>query len=138
MQAATGLVQLRRLDEYLQARRRNAAYLTERLRGLPAIEPAFVADYAVHSYYKYICRLLPEAAIDISRFVQAVAAEGIPISRRYPTPLPQQPVFRELEAALCPVAERLAGELFTLLVHPTLSEAIMEAAEDVHGHSIHQ
>ena len=31
MHAATGLVQLRRLDEYLEARRRNAAYLTERL-----------------------------------------------------------------------------------------------------------
>ena len=122
MQAATGLVQLRHLDEYLDARRRNAAYLSERLAQIEHVEPPFVAEWAVHSYYKYICRLRPESGIDISRFVAAVAAEGVPVSRRYPTPLPQQPVFREagLDGDECPVAERLSGELFTLLVHPTL------------------
>ncbi len=128
MQAATGLVQLRKLDEYLIARRRNAAHLTQRLAEIPQVEPPFVADYAVHSYYKYICRLRPEAGIDIARFVAAVAAEGLPISRRYPTPLPQQPVFRDagLAGAVCPVADRLSSELFTLLVHPTASVADMD------------
>jgi perosamine synthetase len=123
IQAATGLVQLHKLDEYLIARRRNAAYLSERLDELPHIDPPFVAGYAVHSYYKYICRLRPESGIDIARFVAAVAAEGLPISRRYPTPLPQQPVFRNLglSGAPCPVADRLADELFTLLIHPTAS-----------------
>ncbi len=123
MQAATGLVQFRRLDEYLSARRRNAAYLSERLAEIAAAEPPFVADYAVHSYYKYICRLRPEAKIDIAEFVRTVAAEGVPISRRYPTPLPKQPVFRDrgLGRESCPVAERLANELFTLLVHPTVT-----------------
>jgi perosamine synthetase len=120
MQAATGLQQLGRLDEYLEARRRNAAYLSERLGELDGIEPPFVAEGVVHSYYKYICRLRPETGIDIGDFVQAVAAEGVPISRRYPTPLPQQPVFRGLAAGDCPVAERLANELFTMLVHPTV------------------
>ncbi|HEU4759050.1 MAG TPA: DegT/DnrJ/EryC1/StrS family aminotransferase, partial [Dehalococcoidia bacterium] len=128
MQAATGLVQLRRLDEYLEARRRNAAYLSERLGELDRIEPPFVAPYAVHSYYKYICRLHPESGISIAEFVRAVAAEGVPISRRYPTPLPQQPVFREASygGAPCPVAERLAGEMFTLLVHPTVATADLD------------
>jgi len=123
IQAATGLVQLRKLDQYLIARRRNAAYLSERLGELPHVEPPFVAEYAVHSYYKYICRLRPESGIEIARFVAAVAAEGLPISRRYPTPLPQQPVFRNLGLAGLPypTADRLAGELFTLLVHPTAS-----------------
>ena len=126
LHAATGLVQLRRLDEYLAMRRRNSAYLTERLGELDMIEPPFVADYAVHSYYKYIGRLRPETGLDISRFVQAVAAEGVPISRRYPTPLHEQPVFRDVNAAPCPTAERLAGELFTLLVHPTVETADLD------------
>jgi perosamine synthetase len=128
MQAATGLVQLRHLDEYLDARRRNAAYLSERLGEIEHVEPPFVADWAVHSYYKYICRLRPESAIDISRFVAAVAAEGVPVSRRYPTPLPQQPVFREagLGGEPCAVADRLSGELFTLLVHPTVRMAELD------------
>jgi perosamine synthetase len=132
MQAATGLVQLRRLGEYLEARRRNAAYLSERLGEIEAVETPYVAPYAVHSYYKYICRLRPGTlSLGIEEFVRAVAAEGIPVSRRYPTPLPKQPVFRDAGPSTslrtgygdlpCPVAERLAGELFTLLVHPTLA-----------------
>jgi len=120
MQAATGLVQLGKLDEYIDARRRNAAYLSERFGEMDGVEAPFVAEYAVHSYYKYIGRLRPETAIDIGEFVRSVAAEGVPISRRYPTPLPRQPVFRGLDAGACPTAERLAGELFTLLVHPTV------------------
>jgi perosamine synthetase len=132
LHSATGLVQLRRLDEYLEARRRNAAYLSERLGELDVIEPPFVADGCVHSYYKYICRLRPEAGIDIAEFVRAVAAEGIPISRRYPTPLPRQPVFAGLEGAPCSVSERLAGELFTLLVHPTVgTEDLDDVAEAI-------
>ncbi len=126
MQAATGLVQLRKLDSYIEARRRNAAYLSERLGEIDGVEAPFVAEYAAHSYYKYIGRLRPETGIDIARFVQAVAAEGVPISRRYPTPLPQQPVFRGLEAGACPISERLADELFTLLVHPTVETADLD------------
>jgi perosamine synthetase len=128
MQAATGLVQLRKLDEYLIARRRNSAHLSARLGEIPQVEPPFVADYAVHSYYKYVCRLRRDSGINIARFVSAVAAEGLPISRRYPTPLPQQPVFRDagLAGAACPVADRLSSELFTLLVHPTASVADMD------------
>jgi perosamine synthetase len=128
MQAATGLVQLRRLDEYLEARRRNAAYLSERLAEIDAIEPPYVAPNAVHSYYKYICRLRPDAlSVGIDEFVPAVAAEGVPISRRYPTPLPKQPVFGHADdGRSCPVAVRLAEELFTLLVHPTVTTADLD------------
>ena len=129
MQAATGLVQLKRLDEYLGARRRNAAYLSERLGELNTVEPPFVAEYAVHSYYKYICRLPAGALpVDIAEFVRTVAAEGVPISRRYPTPLHRQPVFQGmgLGDASCPAAERLASELFTLLVHQTVMTADLD------------
>jgi dTDP-4-amino-4,6-dideoxygalactose transaminase len=55
-----------------------------------------------------------------------VAAEGVPVQRRYPTPLPRQPVFAGYDAAPCPVAERLAGELVTLQVHPTLAPEDLE------------
>ena len=131
LHAATGIVQLNRLDEYLEARRRNAACLTERLSEIDAIEAPYVAPDCVHSYYKYICRLRPEAGVDIDWFVRAVAAEGVPISRRYPTPLPRQPVFRGLEAGACPAAERLSGELFTLLVHPTVTQADLQDVVEV-------
>jgi perosamine synthetase len=128
MQAATGRVQLQHLGEYLIERRRNATYLSERLANIEGVHPPFVAEYAHHAYYKYIGRLDPITGIGIEKFVAAVAAEGLPISRRYPTPLPQQPVFRDsgLSGDPCPVAERLSGELFTLLVHPSCGPREME------------
>ena len=128
MHAATGTVQLERLDEYLSARRRNARYLTGRLAEIEVIDPPFVAPDCTHSYYKYICRLRPDSGVDLDWFVHAVAAEGVPLSRRYPTSLPRQPVFREagFGGQPCPVADRLGGELFTLLVHPTVTEGDLE------------
>ena len=128
MHAATGLVQLGRLKEYLSARRRNAGYLTGRLAEIGVIDPPFVAPDCTHSYYKYICRLRPDSGVDLDWFVHAVAAEGVPLSRRYPTSLPRQPVFREagFGGQPCPVADRLGGELFTLLVHPTVTEGDLE------------
>jgi dTDP-4-amino-4,6-dideoxygalactose transaminase len=77
--------------------------------------------------------------MDIDWFVRAVAAEGVPVSRRYPTPLPKQPVFRGLQPGASPVAERLAGELFALLVHPTVTAAdlddVVEAIRKVAGNA---
>ncbi len=131
VQAAVGMVQLGRLDGYLAARRRNAAYLTDRLGAVPGIDPPAVAESCTHSYYKYIGRLRRDALnVSIDDFVAAVAAEGVPIARRYPTPLHRQPVFRDAitqgrcryEEGSCPNAEALAEELFTLQVHPTVEE----------------
>ena len=91
----------------------------------------------MHSYYKYICRLRPEAGVDIDWFVRAVAAEGVPISRRYPTPLPQQPVFqRARRPGRARRRSGSPGELFTLLVHPTVTERdlddVVEAVRKVY------
>lgn len=125
VQAAVGLAQLHRLDEYLEARRHNAAYLSERLRALPEVQPPLVAEGCVHSYYKYICKLRTDLiTVSIDRFVAAVAGEGVPCSRRYPTPLPQQPVFRNAGygRGSYPNAEALAGQLFLLQVHPTVQQ----------------
>ena len=122
LHAATGLVQLGHLEEYLRRRRENAAYLTRQLTGIDGIVPPFVHPEVEHSFYKFICRLDPERlGTDTATFVKAVAAEGVPISRRYPTPLPLQPLFKDQHGAgVCPTAEQLGGQLCTLLVHPTV------------------
>ena len=111
VQAAVGRTQLSRLDEYLEARRRNAAYLTERLRALPEVQPPLVLKGCVHSYYRYICKLRTDlVTVPVDRFQTAVAVEGIPCFRPYPTPLHQQPVFRNAGygQVSCPNAETLA------------------------------
>jgi perosamine synthetase len=141
MAAATGSVQLRQLDSYVAARQANAAYLTDRFAAFPQIITPTVREYVAPSFYKYVGRLNRKACpVPIEYFVKAVAAEGVPITRRYPTPLHRQPLFTERRGygrsecpfgcswhgstmdygqTVCPNAEALADEAFCLLVHPT-------------------
>jgi perosamine synthetase len=129
VQAAVGRTQLRHLDEYLEARRRNAAYLTDHLRAIPEVQPPVVLEGCVHSYYRYICKLRTDLlTVPTERFQTAVAVEGIPCFRPYPTPLHQQPVFRNAGhgEVSCPNAETVLSQLFALQVHPTVQQCDLD------------
>ncbi len=94
VQGAIGLAQLKKLDGYIQRRRENAHRLTKLLTGVEGIIPPYEPEDAYHVFYKYIIRLDRRSIHATAKeFVDALMAEGIPSSRRYPTPLHQQPVF---------------------------------------------
>src|SRR5438105_2734467 len=57
MQAALGRCQLGRLDDYIAARRRNAAHLSAGLREVDGIETPTEGAECTHAYWKYVCRL---------------------------------------------------------------------------------
>lgn len=142
VQGAIGLVQLEKLDEYIKLRRRNAHQLTELLSRVEGIIPPYEPDYAYHVFYKYIIRLDRQfISATAKEFVDALTAEGIPSSRRYPTPLHQQPVFvnhcgfggskapfekpwyqgkTEYGSGL-PNAEKLPEDLVRIVMRPTFS-----------------
>jgi perosamine synthetase len=143
VQGAVGLVQLGRLDEYVRRRRENAHLLTRLLSTVPGILPPYEPPGCEHAFYKYILRL-DRAYLKVSakEFVEALSAEGIPCSRRYPTPLHQQPLFTQYNgfgrthAPFAPPyhpravhygdgllnAERLPEDLVRLSMSPTLAE----------------
>jgi perosamine synthetase len=124
VQAAIGQVQVGRLSEYVQARQRNAHYLSEGLSTIHGVQGATALGLSEPSFWKYVCRLdTAEFAAEITTFIEAVQAEGIPAFRRYPIPLHRQPLFVG-QPGYCeqyPVADQLVDELFTLPVHPNLS-----------------
>lgn len=141
IQGAIGCVQLKHLDEYVRLRRQNAKRLTELLSGIPGVIPPYEPDDCKHVYYKYIIRLDRQITQASSREVaEALTAEGIPATRRYPTPLHQQPIFTEkhgqgnTSAPFCwykgelhygsglPRAERLPNDLVRLPLIPNLSD----------------
>jgi len=151
IQGAIGLAQLVKLDGYIQQRRENAHLLTELLSGVPGIIPPYEPDYAFHVFYKYILRIDRKVInADAKAFVEALTAEGIPCSRRYPTPLHQQPVFTEHRGfgggkapfekpwyqgetnygSGLPNAEQLPGELVRIMMRPTLSAQDMRDVAD--------
>lgn len=99
--AAMARSQLKRLDEYMRARREKAAYISKALGEIPGIIPPYVPDDRTHSYYIYYFKVDPtEAGLDISpgRFRQALQdilrAEGVPVKISQRTPIPGQALFQ--------------------------------------------
>jgi dTDP-4-amino-4,6-dideoxygalactose transaminase len=78
-------VQLRYLDQWNAERRRNADYLSRGLAEIPGIEPPYVAPGCEHVYHIYSPTFVASEVEGISRprWVEAVAAEGVPISTGY-------------------------------------------------------
>lgn len=70
IQAALGLVQLRRLEEMQEARLKIAARYQEAFGAMDAIEEPFVPEYTTHCWHLYVIRIVPEVlTIDRDRFI---------------------------------------------------------------------
>jgi dTDP-4-amino-4,6-dideoxygalactose transaminase len=142
IEAAIGAVQLTKLDKLNGARHELAAYLLDTLPAHPGLtyptEPALID----HVYHVFGMRY-DESKIGVprARFLEALIAEGIPMSPGYPRPLYHNPLFQDrlaygkqgcpftchlyegtvsYEKGLCPVAEDLCARsaLWTFVVRP--------------------
>ncbi len=130
MQAAIGRVQLRRLPEWVAARRRNAAVLDRRLADLPGLLLVEPPEHIQHSFYKYYAYIDP-AALPAEwtrdRIAVAIQKRGVPCG-----PGSCGEIYREL--AMKPfapkhrrlVAQRLGETSLMFQVHPTLEVTHME------------
>ena len=118
--AAIGLAQLRKVEDFTAARRRNAQVLTEGLAGLPGLVTPTERPGYRHVYHQYTVRL-PN---DRDGVRKRLAARGVGSGVYYPLPVHEQPVYGKLGYSdSLPVAERLAGEVLSLPVHPALTES---------------
>lgn len=144
MQSAIGLVWLEKLDQFVKKRRENARYLTDHLASIEGIHPLVERPHVKHSYYRYVCTLdLDKLKVTKDRFIEAVAAEGVPIQRHTTSQLYMDPTFQKqlgygrsqcpfkcplykgklnYKENLCPTSERIGRETFRLLVHPTIEK----------------
>jgi dTDP-4-amino-4,6-dideoxygalactose transaminase len=95
-QGAILRVQLERLEEQTRTRRETAAYLTELLHEIPGFEPlSLPQDPCSHACHLYIIRYREEElnGLPRQRAIEALRAEGIPVSSGYPIPLYKNPMF---------------------------------------------
>lgn len=113
-QGAILLCQLERLEEQTQTRADNAAFLDQKIAAIPGLRPLrtdpWVTRNSVHIYFFRYDQEQFEG-VPRERFLEAVQAEGIPISGGYPHPLYQNPLFTEKRFGRtgCPVACPLYG-----------------------------
>lgn len=120
-QAALGLEQLGRLDDYLVARRANAEYLCRTLRDIDGLDLPVTTPQARHSFNQYSVLVRPPLP---SRQVvlAALAAAGIETAVHYPRPLHRQPLFADAHGTtVLPSSESLSETIFSLPVHPGLT-----------------
>lgn len=124
VEAAIGREQLKRLDDMLALRRRNAAILNKGFSDLPGINPQKITSDCEHAWHQYCVVVEPET-FGCNRDVLAkrLKDRGISSGVHYPRGLHQQPVFSEMygERKL-PITEYLASHILALPVHHGLSE----------------
>jgi dTDP-4-amino-4,6-dideoxygalactose transaminase len=134
MQAAIGLRQLSKLDDWIAARTANARFLASCLADYPSAHIAKLPDGYDHAYYRFAFTVKPlhlRPGWDRDRISNALSAEGIPC---FSGPCPE--IYRELTyARLMPEFQRLPNAAYlgevslALLVHPTIDEIFLHDCE---------
>ena len=123
IQAAVLRIKLKRLQEWNQSRRRNAALYTERLQNIPGITLPVEADYAESVYHLYV--ILADNRDGLQEFL---SEKGIATGLHYPLPLHLQKAYAHLgyKKGDFPVAEHTAERLLSLPMYPELTEQQIE------------
>lgn len=122
IQAAMGIVQLKKLNEFNRKRILNAQYLNKHIR-VDGITTPHEENNVKHVYHQYVVKV--EELINRDKFMEYLKNKDIGCAVHYPLPIYKQPLYRELgytdEKASCPVTDELVQNVLSLPVHPSLS-----------------
>lgn len=129
LQAALGVAQLERLDEFVERKRLMGKRYTELLKDIPNIQlPLVKTDYAENIYWVYGIVLKDEVSDDAEDIMKKLAEFRIG-TRPFFWCMHEQPVFRKMkmfEDVHCPVAENLARRGFYIPSGLALTETQIE------------
>lgn len=129
MQAAIGLVQLRKLGGWIATRRANACTLLTELDNVPGLRTITPAENIGPSYYKFYAFIRPERlrrGWSRARIVEEAWANGIPCQTGICPEIYRERAFRDAgigPAAALSNAHELGRTSLMLPVDPTLSQA---------------
>src|SRR5881409_3713022 len=123
--AAIGRVQLRKLDTWNKTRRRIADLYRKELEGASGITlPPAETPNETPVYHLFVVRSTRR-----DQLAAHVERNGVEAAIHYPVPIHLQTPYREkygYSEGLFPIAERLAGQVLSLPIHPAITE------EEVH------
>jgi len=131
--AAIGRIQLKKLDEWNEKRRRNAALYDKLLSDLDEV----VLPSAGDSYVKPVYHLYVIRAKKRSKLMKWLEDNGIQCGIHYPLPIHLQPIYKELfkfKGREYPKSELVSQTCLSIPMHPSLtSDEIMYISEKIHG-----
>jgi perosamine synthetase len=124
MTAAIALEQLKKIEGLTEKRRLNAKYLNEGLRDIEGIILPVEREGYRHVYHQYTIRIAKDYKLSRDAFIACLGAKGIQCKIYYPKPLHLFPHLMTYgyKKGDFPVAERLAGEVVSLPVHPLVTK----------------
>lgn len=122
LQAAVGVAQTERLNEFVEARRRNAALYTELLKDIPGLVTPPEAGWAKNVYWMYSLLVKDEFGMTRDQLRAYLARHGIE-TRTFFIPMHLQPIYYEaFKGQHYPVAEMLCRRGFYLPSASSLTE----------------
>ncbi|NQE53482.1 putative aminotransferase [ANME-1 cluster archaeon GoMg3.2] len=127
IQAAIGLAQLNKLDDFNEKRIKHAEYLNKHIKA-SGLKLPHRKNGIKHVYHQYAITIEEEEGVTISRteFMKYLKNKGIGSAIHYPLPIHKQPLYQRLgytdETVQCPVATALSQKILSLPVHPALTE----------------
>jgi perosamine synthetase len=134
LQAALGLAQLERLDEFISRKRQMGKLYTELLQNISGLElPLTSTSYADNIYWVYGLILKDEVPFEADEAMRRLAAEKIG-SRPFFWSMHEQPVFQKMglfKNESYPVAERIARRGFYIPSGMALNTEQIEHVADV-------
>lgn len=122
LHAIVGLAQLRRLDDFIEARTRIARIYDEGLPRITGVKPVLEAPGGRGCYYKYLAVL--EDGVERARLKQLLREKyQVGLSGEvYEVPLHQQPVFARYGTGRFPVSEKLCAQHICLPIYSNMTE----------------
>ncbi len=121
IQAAIGIVQLKKLPRFAAKRRENAGRLTEKLAEADVLQLPEVPQNCEHSWYLYTARLKGSKGKRRDKVVESLKEKGIGAEVYYANPIHLMPHYRKMGEQRLPETEKAARQVFSLPVHPGVS-----------------
>jgi dTDP-4-amino-4,6-dideoxygalactose transaminase len=122
MQAAIGLVQMKKIDEIIRQRLDQAQYYNEQIAEIEDIKPPFVPKYATHAYTSYLITV-ESSKVERDTLLDRLSKKGISC-RKGIQPLYKEPYFRNtLRNYELPQTEYAARNTLFLPIFPGLKRS---------------
>ena len=129
IQAAILRIKLRKLNEYIAARQRAAAFYDAAFGNNPHLSIPSHSSSSTHVFHQYTLQLHKGNRDELREFLQT---KGIPCMVYYPVPLHEQKAYRDerYKSGDFPVTEALCSTVFSLPMHTELDNEQLQFIAD--------
>jgi len=135
MEAAMGLVQLKKLDELNEKRIKNSEYLLDNLRKLHWARVPVLKSKVKHTYFWCPVMVRQDSGKTIDDLKKHLKKNQIGFRQRYNEPLYKQPVLKKMgldySGLYLPNVEKIAGQVIGLPNHAGLTNTQLARIVDV-------